>query len=435
MSLSVLLLLVVAVPLSSTLSFQFHPSFLCPQTLLPPHLSRITRPFTSRVHPLQPPPPSSQLGVLPTHGSSDASGSSTHRGQSSSSGFSTSPPPSSPTVPPSAPCSQSSSSLAALPSSAPPIHLHRFSSHAYPLSSHIPPPQQKTPTTHSSEDQTIPSHSSSFYSSSKLTSDSSSPPLPSSHDQRTTINTPPPPSMYPSLQQPPTLLDWREFRARLAESGGQATFESRMDEGRRLLFGLPYSPDPVWAHTLPSVEPGCVLVSSRDSPPSRQSVIFVVHVDSQAASGTSAAHPPSTSAAVSGLLLGELCSSAGRASPRVPRELAASPLFFGGTHGDMRVYVLHNKPQLKESKELISGVSVGCSISDAAEMVQNGVASPMDFRFYLQYVTWSAAELSSALSSGQWQPMACSPSLLLHPVSSVSRQHLWYILHALTSTS
>eukprot|EP00922_Rhytidocystis_sp_ex-Travisia-forbesii_P036071 GHVS01053509.1.p1 GENE.GHVS01053509.1~~GHVS01053509.1.p1 ORF type:complete len:504 (-),score=90.80 GHVS01053509.1:416-1723(-) len=430
-------LLVFVLSLSSTpliFSFQFHPTFLSPLAQTFHHEFPNTAPrLTSRLTlpPLRTPCPAlSHFRTFLSAQPEDCTGSLGAKGNYPPSSFSTtSPPPASTEASPVQP-----SSLA--PSSA----------HIVPQLSdrNFPPPLEEgsSPTsTFSSSSKPISPHSS--FSSSlsgppdSLNSDMTSLPgsLPSSpFAQGTGINTPPPVDVFPSrsfspfnMQStfPPPSLDWREYRARLA--AGPAAFDSRMKAERRRLFGDRQSTAPVWAHKLPFVEQGCVLLSSRDSPPNRQSVIFVVHTDSSVHPGSS------SSGAISGLLLGELCGVAGRASPRVPRELAESPLFFGGADGDMRVYALHDKQHLKGAKELISGVSVGCSVSDAAEMVQNGAASPMDFRFYLQHVTWSAAELNSALSSGQWQPVACSPSILLHPVGSVSRQRLWSVLHSLTS--
>eukprot|EP00922_Rhytidocystis_sp_ex-Travisia-forbesii_P036069 GHVS01053507.1.p1 GENE.GHVS01053507.1~~GHVS01053507.1.p1 ORF type:complete len:512 (-),score=117.25 GHVS01053507.1:475-2010(-) len=497
------LLFFTSTPLTS--SSQLHHAFLSPlshtlpppsHSLFPRHLSRITKSsFLSRspLHSLSSTlPPFSLYSSSPSFDSalfahsplSDPNPSLPLGGSSSYPRLSTSPPPSSPTATPSV-RSSPSSSLSAFPPSrnsavprlrfflAPPLSAPTVpptdSQHhtALPSSSSSIPisPHSQLPAASSEQAATshryhaILNHTSTRTPSGKpLSSRPSPPPIsPSSfltsHPSspipapNASMNTPPPLSPLPSLSAgtyPCHLdrsIDWREYRARLASTGGSAAFEGRMDAARRNLFG----------NHLPN-EPGCVLVSSPNSPPNRQSVIFVAVTDVQPPRRLFQTPPPSVSAplsssslpprlpacvgSLSGFLLGEPCRvAAGRVSSYLPRDLAESPLYFGGTHGGMRVYVMHNQPQLRGAKEIIDGVGVGCSVSDAAEMVQKNQASPLDFRFYVQHVTWSAADLHAALSSGQWQPMACSPSLLLHPVPSISRRRLWSILHSLNSNS
>eukprot|EP00922_Rhytidocystis_sp_ex-Travisia-forbesii_P036068 GHVS01053506.1.p1 GENE.GHVS01053506.1~~GHVS01053506.1.p1 ORF type:complete len:596 (-),score=104.87 GHVS01053506.1:667-2283(-) len=487
-----------------------------PHTLPPPshspfprHLSRTTKSaFLSRsLHSLSSPlPPFSFHSYSPSFHSaifahtppSDPKPSIPLGGSSSYPRLSTSPPPSTPTAAPSVPSvrSSSSSSLSAFPPSrTSAIPRIRFSLAPLVSVPTVPPkdsPQQITALPSSSPSIPISPHSqlpaapseqsttsyrynailnqtstrtpSANTLSSRPSAPSVSPSFLTSYASspirapNASINTPPPLSPLPSLSPGsyPCYLDrsigWREYRARLAATGGSAAFEGRMDAARRTLFGYHMSNEPVWAHSLPFVEQGCVLVSAPNSPPNRQSVIFVAVTDAQSPRRIFQPPPASVSApfspsslppplapcvgSLSGFLLGERCRlAAGRVSSYLPRELSESPLYFGGTDGGMRVYVMHNQPQLRGAKEIIDGVGVGCSVSDAAEMVQKKQASPLDFRFYVQHVTWSAADLQAALSSGQWQPMACSPSLLLHPVPSISRRRLWSILHYLNSNS
>lgn len=222
-------------------------------------------------------------------------------------------------------------------------------------------------------------------------------------------------------------IDWREYRARLVKGGAQTNFAALSDKGKTLLERRALLPNHdeqknnnkdelnsqeirpstnkddqlVWAHDLSFIEPGCVLLSALP----RQAAVMVVHAD-----------PPSDTyeGSMSGLLLGEYCCSLNLAAHSLPTELADSPLFTGGPHGAMRVYLVHNHLSVAGAKELVPGIYVGGSVDDAAALVRNGAADPADFQFYVQHVRWRADEVSKALSTGQWRPIACSPSVIFH---------------------
>ena len=59
-----------------------------------------------------------------------------------------------------------------------------------------------------------------------------------------------------------------------------------------------------------------------------------------------------------------------------------------------------------------NGIYLG-GLRQAQEMIQNGIASPKDFKFFFNYVEWGPQILEKEVADGRWDVVAVPPDIVL----------------------
>lgn len=91
--------------------------------------------------------------------------------------------------------------------------------------------------------------------------------------------------------------------------------------------------------------------------------------------------------------------------------------------------MLHAVPDLEGAVEIgDSGVFVG-GIKAASARVQSGCNQPSDFKFFFNFVRWSAGELEKDVDSGRWRAFNIPPELVLHQDDSAEPSELWNFVY------
>lgn len=95
----------------------------------------------------------------------------------------------------------------------------------------------------------------------------------------------------------------------------------------------------------------------------------------------------------------------------------------------LRQVMLHAVSDLEGAVEVgDSGIFVG-GIRAAAERVESGCNQPSDFKFFFNFVRWSAGELERDVDSGRWHAFRIPPELILHQDDSSQPSELWNFVY------
>ena len=93
---------------------------------------------------------------------------------------------------------------------------------------------------------------------------------------------------------------------------------------------------------------------------------------------------------------------------------AYSPnLFYGGPVQQNNLYYLHNKGELiPESEQILPGLFWGGKISAVKEMLQTGIMTETDIKFFLGYSGWGKDQLANEIKENSWLVVSPSVNLL-----------------------
>ncbi len=88
-------------------------------------------------------------------------------------------------------------------------------------------------------------------------------------------------------------------------------------------------------------------------------------------------------------------------------------LFYGGPVQQNNLYYLHNKGELiPESVEINPGLYWGGKLSAVKEMLNSGIMTESDIRFFLGYSGWGKDQLKGEITESSWLVVKSSINLL-----------------------
>ncbi|NJB85384.1 putative transcriptional regulator [Lewinella marina] len=90
-----------------------------------------------------------------------------------------------------------------------------------------------------------------------------------------------------------------------------------------------------------------------------------------------------------------------------------APVYFGGPVGTDTVHYLHRKGDLLEgSDEVVKGIYWGGNYEQLKVLIDQGVITPRDIRFFVGYSGWSEQQLQEELDGGSWVTARMYPNYL-----------------------
>jgi putative AlgH/UPF0301 family transcriptional regulator len=179
------------------------------------------------------------------------------------------------------------------------------------------------------------------------------------------------------------------------------------------VYRLPWK----WAHSIPMLEPGCVLVAKEELDGNgtfERTAILLIKLGSRDAYdgpfGIILNRPLYTKIKHVNPSFGEKTSPFGDCS-----------LLFGGPV-DMSIFLMRTnagKP-LKGFEEVVPGVCFGLrtDLEKASVMMKNGSVKPEDLKFYVGYSAWDHDQLLSEIDAGYWVVTSCSSGLITDAVTT-----------------
>ena len=168
-----------------------------------------------------------------------------------------------------------------------------------------------------------------------------------------------------------------------------------------------------WAHSLPAVEQGCVLIAN----PSlfatsqtyfRQAVIFI--------------YSHSDSAGSAGIILNRATEKRFRdvTNNEQFKDFSDSLLWLGGDVGRSTMHVMH--PEHIGGTRVVPGVAMGGF--DAARLaLLQGRMERDECRFFTRYSGWGPGQLADEVAQGVWFVAACSANVILE--GSATPAEMW----------
>jgi putative AlgH/UPF0301 family transcriptional regulator len=162
-----------------------------------------------------------------------------------------------------------------------------------------------------------------------------------------------------------------------------------------------------WAHAIPHVEPGCVLLSNELlGGVFRQTVVLVIdHTKEQGSTGVIINRP----------LKGDLQTVAMRQNTTLDISLkfafSEAPVTYGGPVNSNQFSLLHDFGEVEGSRKVTSGVYVGGSEELIDEVRLNRI-NPKEVLFVKGHAAWVAGQLEKEISRNVWYPAAVSKELI-----------------------
>mmetsp|Transcript_11387 Transcript_11387/g.19312 ORF Transcript_11387/g.19312 Transcript_11387/m.19312 type:complete len:366 (-) Transcript_11387:111-1208(-) len=163
-----------------------------------------------------------------------------------------------------------------------------------------------------------------------------------------------------------------------------------------------------WAHAIPHVEPGCVLVASEHlGGVFHQTVVLIVdHSESQGTIGMVINRP----------LEGDLKSVASRVPTNLDLSLklafCGSQATYGGPVGVEDFSILHGYGEVEGARKLATGIFVGGS-EQLMNQVRMGKLEQSSVLFVKGHASWTGGQLNRELSKKVWYPASVSRDLIL----------------------
>lgn len=163
-----------------------------------------------------------------------------------------------------------------------------------------------------------------------------------------------------------------------------------------------------WAHTIPHIEPGCVLVANEKlGGVFHQTVVLIIdHSESQGSNGIIINRP----------LKGNLQDVAAMQNTTLDLSLrlafSKAPVTYGGPVNSDQFSILHGFGEVEGAKKLAPGIFVGGSEALMNE-VRIGRLDPKHALFVKGHAAWVAGQLTREIAKGVWYPVSCSSNLIL----------------------
>eukprot|EP00249_Psilotum_nudum_P018682 c26915_g1_i1 orf=621-1904(-) len=217
--------------------------------------------------------------------------------------------------------------------------------------------------------------------------------------------------------QPVLETDWRSFRARLVAEEQTTNDNLVSDNSESSAPRVTGVTRKSWAHPLPVLESGCVLVATEklDGLPSfERTVILLLRMGSN--------HP---SGGPFGLILNRPLSQSiddlKLTSKTLTNAFGNCQLHFGGPL-EACMFLLLKGGEANSFEEVVPGIYYGAAdaLQQAAELVSGNTLYSEDFRFFVGYAGWGLEQLANEIAMGLWCVAACSTDL----ITSLS-EHLW----------
>lgn len=196
--------------------------------------------------------------------------------------------------------------------------------------------------------------------------------------------------------------DWRVFRAHLV-AADRARLTALYHSHPSLISS------PTWAHPLPAVEVGAVLLARSNHKWPRN----FAHLDHAVVLVTDV-----TDAGVSGLLLNRptkyTVGAHASVLARVGKAFERNLVHLGGdcSTGSLEVLHGHGPATVAGAREIAPGLYRG-GFNASRALVQAGRAKSDDFHFFVAYSKWTWEQFNAEVGRGAWSVAACAPDVLL----------------------
>lgn len=194
-----------------------------------------------------------------------------------------------------------------------------------------------------------------------------------------------------------------------------------------------------WAHTIPHLEPGCVLVANEKlGGVFHQTVVLIIdHCESQGSNGIIINRYVKTGNTFMGLvgqacvlchfrvivclfinrpLKGDLQAVAAMQNTTLDLSLklafSKAPVTYGGPVNADEFSILHGFGEVEGARKLAPGIFVGGS-EELMNEVRINRLNPKHALFVKGHAAWVAGQLTREISKGVWYPASCSSDLIL----------------------
>lgn len=163
-----------------------------------------------------------------------------------------------------------------------------------------------------------------------------------------------------------------------------------------------------WAHTIPHIEPGCVLVANEKlGGVFHQTVVLIIdHSESQGSNGIIINRP------LKGNLQGVAAMQNTTLDLSLRLAFSKAPVTYGGPVNSDQFSILHGFGEVEGARKLAPGIFVGGSEALMNE-VRMGRLNPKHALFVKGHAAWVAGQLSREIAKGVWYPVSCSSNLIL----------------------
>lgn len=179
-----------------------------------------------------------------------------------------------------------------------------------------------------------------------------------------------------------------------------------------------------WAHAIPHIEPGCVLVANEKlGGVFHQTVVLII--DHHEATG-------STGIVINRPLPGNLLKIASETASHVDLSLKlafnCATVSYGGPVMQEDYSVLHGYGEVEGSKKVAPGIFVGGS-RELMDEVRRNHFDPHEALFVKGHAAWVPSQLSREISKGVWYTASVSPEFILRyagsPQGTKDNTDLW----------
>lgn len=196
--------------------------------------------------------------------------------------------------------------------------------------------------------------------------------------------------------------DWRLFRAHLIaaqRTNLPSLYHSHpsLEDSRQ------------WAHPLPSVEVGAILIANpshkwpRNFAHLDHAVVLITDITQTGVSGILLNRPTRYTVGKHAAVLG-----------RVGKAFQHNVVHLGGDCSTGSLEVLHPHPPstVPGAMQIVPGLYRG-GFNGSRALVQAGRATPTDFHFFVAYSKWTWEQLHGEMNDSAWLVAACAPDVVL----------------------